>query len=161
NVQVVTEYVNHPPSITSTPPLTATVGAAYSYDAQATDPDNDPLAWKLLTAPAGMSINPALGTIRWTPSADQEGNQQVSLQGVDPLGLADTQNFTTTVKPVDVPPRIVSTPPTDATVDQPYAYAVRAIDPDDDQLHFSLTAAPNGMAITEDTGLILWTPDST
>src|SRR5262249_3734637 len=69
SVDVVSQLTDQPPAIVSTPTLAATVGRLYAYDATATDPENDPLMWSLDTAPAGLSINPQLGTIRWTPTA--------------------------------------------------------------------------------------------
>jgi hypothetical protein len=43
--------LDHPPTITSTPPLSATVGTLYAYNVQATDPDNDAVAYTLTHAP--------------------------------------------------------------------------------------------------------------
>jgi YD repeat-containing protein len=85
---------NHPPVITSTPATTATVGQPYSYAAQAIDPDlGDVLTWSLLTAPSGMTIDPASGLIAWTPGVGQLGNQKVSVRVTDQGGLPATQDF--------------------------------------------------------------------
>ncbi|HET7319932.1 MAG TPA: putative Ig domain-containing protein, partial [Nitrospirota bacterium] len=37
-----------------------------------------------------------------------------------------------------------------------YSYQVKASDPDDDTLAYSLEGAPDGMAINKSTGLITW-----
>jgi RHS repeat-associated protein len=87
---------NVAPTIMSTPVTTATVGQAYSYDVEATDPDaGDTLVYSLTTAPIGMTIDATTGTISWTPTASQEGPQDVMVQVSDghPGGTA-TQNFT-------------------------------------------------------------------
>jgi len=42
--------------ITSTPVTTATVGAAYAYNATATDPDGNTLTFSLTVNPTGMAI---------------------------------------------------------------------------------------------------------
>ena len=50
-----TTTANHPPTITSTPPLM--VNRTYEYDVKATDPDGDALAFSLTNAPDGMTID--------------------------------------------------------------------------------------------------------
>jgi RHS repeat-associated protein len=157
-VQVVTQQSNHPPSVTSTPPLAATVGSLYAYNATGNDPDGTPLVWSLDAAPTGMSIDPAQGTVRWTPTADELGSQNVVLRLTNGGGLSVTQSFTVTVRAVNVPPVITSAPPTQAGAGQAYSYAVRASDADGDSLTYSLTADPAGMTIDPATGMIRWTP---
>ena len=158
SISVVTQTSNQPPSITSTPPQAATVGRQYAYDAAGIDPDGDPLTWSLDTAPAGMSIDPARGTIRWTPTSDQTGEQSVVVRVTDTQGGWGTQSFSIVTRAVNLPPAISSTPPTTAVASRLYTYAVRATDPESDPLAFSLTAAPTGMSIDAASGLISWTP---
>jgi RHS repeat-associated protein len=159
-INVTIQASNSPPSIVSTPPLGATVGRQYAYDPRASDPDGGTLTWSLVAAPAGVSLDPVLGSLRWTPASDQIGSQSFSVRVMDDQGAFATQTFTVAVRAVDVPPGITSVPPTTASVGTPYAYAVRATDPDGDPLTFSLTAGPAGMTIDTATGLILWTPSS-
>ena len=161
SINVVSQSVNHPPSITSNPPQAATVGKLYAYDLKGTDPDNDPLVWSLDTAPAGMSIDPTLGTLRWTPTADQLGSQNVVVRVIDGQGGYATQSYAITVRSVNLPPAITSVPPTTADTADTYTYAVRATDPENDPLTFSLTTFPTGMTIDTQTGFIQWSPDAT
>jgi hypothetical protein len=98
----VTGPVNNPPTITSTPVTTATVGQAYTYDVNATDPDaGDTLTYSLDVAPAGMTIDSGTGVISWTPVAGQEGANNVTARvtdsGTPPLSA--TQSFQVTVSP--------------------------------------------------------------
>jgi RHS repeat-associated protein len=157
-VNVVTQLSDRPPAIVTTPPLTATVGRPYVYDARATDPENDPLMWSFDTAPAGMSIDPQLGTIRWTPAAGEVGLQTAVLRVIDAQGSSVVQNIPVIVRSVDVPPIITSMPPTLAAVGLAYTYQVQASDADHDPLTFSLTALPAGMSINAGSGLIQWAP---
>ena len=53
------------------------------------------------------------------------------------------------------PPLIVSSPPTHLSGNT-YTYRVKAEDPDDDPIVFALKAAPKGMVINKETGLIQW-----
>ena len=121
--------VNQPPSITSNPPQAATVGNLYAYDLKGSDPDNDPLTWSLDTAPQGMSIDPSLGTLRWTPTADELGSQNVVVRLTDSQGGYATQSYAIIVRAVNLPPSISSVPPTTADTADTYTYAVRATDP--------------------------------
>ncbi len=124
-VNVVTTNTVQPPAITSQPPGSATAGQVYQYDVQATDPQNNPLQFSLTQHPDGMAIDPATGQLRWVPKAGQVGPQTVAVQATDGQGASVTQTFTVTVHGVNLPPVITSTPPTQASVGQTYAYQVR------------------------------------
>jgi hypothetical protein len=43
----------------------------YRYDADAVDPDFDPVSYSLLDGPDGMQIDPATGMVTWAPTVDQ------------------------------------------------------------------------------------------
>ena len=161
SVTVLTQGSNSAPTIISNPSQVATVGREYQYNAKADDPDGDPLVWGLDTAPAGMSINTSLGTVRWTPTSSQIGPRAVIVRVIDGQGGFSTQTYTINVRSVNVPPGITSTPPTNAYVDETYSYAVRATDPEDAPLTFSLTTAPAGMTIDPASGFVEWTPNAT
>jgi len=69
---------NVPPDITSTPILTGTERAIYSYDVDAIDPGvGDVLTYSLTTKPTGMTIDSATGLIQWTPTNSQVGDNNV------------------------------------------------------------------------------------
>jgi hypothetical protein len=160
-VASITVVGNQAPSITSTAVTTAAVGAAYSYDVNATDPNaGDVLTYSLTQAPSGMTINATNGLIAWTPSAAQGGNQAVTVRVADPQGLAATQSFTINVAPAAGSPVITSTPVTTATAGVAYSYDVNATDPTGETITYSLTQAPSGMSINAASGLIAWTPSA-
>ena len=63
------DVLNVAPTITTSPALTTTNGGSYVYDADATDPAGltaDPLSWRLVTGPGGMTIGTQDGVVRWT-----------------------------------------------------------------------------------------------
>lgn len=96
-----TPPINHPPTITSTPNTTAFVGVAYTYNVDSIDPDiGDILTYSLTgSSPVGMIIDPTTGVINWTSTADQIGDNDVTVEVSDngtPVE-SDTQNFTITV----------------------------------------------------------------
>jgi cellulose biosynthesis protein BcsQ len=93
--------VNDAPSITSEPPTMAAVGRSYAYDVNAMDPDaGDKLTYSLVENPAGMTIDPVSGLVRWTPTSDQLGNHEVTVQVADSAmpAASNTQVFPISVE---------------------------------------------------------------
>ncbi len=158
-IEVRSQGSNLPPKIVSVPLMAATVDRGYKLDMKAVDPDGDVLSWILAKGPRGMSIDPRLGTLRWTPSADQLGPQEVVVEVIDPFMQKGTQRFTVVVTCRNQGPQILSRPVTVAYNGEPYVYAVRADDPENDVLSFRfLSTVPQGMTIDPKSGLIRWTP---
>ena len=93
---------NRPPSVTSTPLTTATVGQPYAYTATATDADGDAVQFVLTSGPSGFAIAPS-GVVTWTPAATQTGVQAVTIEARDGKGGVTPQSFSVTVS---------ATPPT-------------------------------------------------
>lgn len=95
---------NAPPEIISTPRRSATVGFPYLHQIRATDRNSDPLVFALVTGPAGMTIDPATGLLRWNPTAGDVGSHPVSVKVADDEGDIGQQGFLLTVgEPVRVP----------------------------------------------------------
>ena len=158
---VVGRSINSAPAITSVASEAAVVGQPYAYNVDASDADKDLLAFQLLSGPIGMSLHPSLGTLRWTPEADQLGDHEVIVQVTDPEGTTDVQSFDVRVTVNGTPPRILSTAETEASVGTGYLYPVTAVDREGDPLRYRLLAAPTGMTIVEGTGVVSWTPTAT
>ncbi|MEH1791306.1 putative Ig domain-containing protein, partial [Nostoc sp.] len=162
NLTVVNAHVNHSPVFTSTPRTSTRTQNPYIYNLQATDPDNDPLTFSLVNAPAGMTLNQ--GVLVWQPTASQFGNNSVSVQVSDGQGGTTTQNWTIQVSNQlsNLPPTITSTPSTVTSLGRTYIYKPTAIDSDGDRLTWSLVSdtvpPPQGMVIDEQTGTIVWQP---
>lgn len=152
------ESSNNAPFITSEPGLEAFKAEAYTYTAEAFDPDQDTLTWSLTTFPDGMIINESTGRISWTPDNDQAGAHDVTVQVDDNNGGSDSQTWSITVTLSNAPPVITSEPPEDASTGNAYNYQVTAEDPDNDPLTFQLTQYPDGMSLNASTGLIAWIP---
>lgn len=90
--------INHSPGITSMPPTTAGAGQLYQYQVSAIDPDvGDVLIFSLTQAPTNMTVDSATGLIKWTPTAAQVGNYDVTVRVQDGGGLFVTQPFTVVV----------------------------------------------------------------
>jgi RHS repeat-associated protein len=153
--------LNTPPTILSNPVVLATAGAPYTYAVRASDPDGgDAIAYTLPTAPTGMTIS-STGAIAWTPTAAQSGNVTVKVAATDRKGNFASQQFTVLVRTAapTAPPVISSSPVTAATAGQLYAYQVIATDSNPGAvLTYSLTAAPSGVIIASNSGLVQWVP---
>ncbi len=150
--------VNRSPAIISAPPITARTGLAYSYQAQAEDPDGDALTYSLALAPAGMVTESGTGLVTWTPSEMQGGDAPVTVEVSDGRGGSAQQSFVISVATANRPPLIILNTPESIVLGQTYEYQVMATDPDGDVVLFSLVQAPAGAAIGLMTGLIAWTP---
>ncbi|MBI3589631.1 MAG: hypothetical protein HY093_04450 [Candidatus Liptonbacteria bacterium] len=90
---VVISAENHPPTFVNFNPSTSTFATEnYSYDVDATDPENDSLVFSLLASPGDMSINSSTGLIAWTPVASEATDTPylVSVQVSDGLSSAST-----------------------------------------------------------------------
>ena len=83
--------VNTPPEIVTDPLTVAMVGKPYEYDVDATDADNDPLAFSLTVNPPGMTIDSPSGLIAWTPS--EAGDTRVTVRVEDTRGGSAEQDF--------------------------------------------------------------------
>jgi hypothetical protein len=149
---------NRPPYFTSVPVVDANVITAYAYQATAVDPDGNPLTFSVASGPGGLKIDPGTGLVSWTPNAQQLGSNPVTLSVSDGQGGTATQSFTILVQqePGNHPPVIISKPVTTAVAGTPYTYPVKAIDPDNDPLTYSLTTASTGMSIDPGSGAISW-----
>lgn len=155
------EEINLPPIITSLPVTSGAEGEAYAYDVEALDLENEPLAYDLVVAPSGMSIDFGTGLISWTPSAVQAGSHAVNLVVCDPDQSCTSQPFEIVVaEALNNSPSIDSTPVGVAAEGVLYRYDVDASDADGDLLGFSLLEAPAGMSINPSSGLISWAPSA-
>jgi cyclophilin family peptidyl-prolyl cis-trans isomerase len=150
-------------SISSTAPLTASVGSPYTYDVQSSDEEGPGFEYTFLENPTGATINPANGQISWVPNIDQVGDQDFSIRATDLAGNTTDQNFTVVVTNTQTgqPPVITDPPNQTASEGVPFAVDVEATDPNlpTDTLTWSLVGTPPaGMQIGPTTGLVVWTP---
>ena len=74
-------------------------GSVYSYQARAVDPDGDPLAYSLKSAPPGMTINKENGLIQWNVPSDYKGKANIVIAIDDGQGGEIMQSFTLEIRP--------------------------------------------------------------
>ena len=161
NLGVVTNIIdsqpNRPPVFVSNPVVYGNLNSEYRYDADATDADNDNLTYSVINAPNGLVINQNTGVVTFTPTVS--GATEITLQVDDGKGGIATQVYALLVLEEETDnyaPVIISEPILKASTSQNYVYDVNAIDPDEDNLTYSLVDAPQGMSIDNLTGEIVW-----
>lgn len=101
----VNAIANANPAFTSSAPTNADVNGTYRYQATASDPDNNPIAFSLVSGPAGMTVS-STGLVEWTPTAT--GNANVVIRVQDNNGGFATQSFTIIVGAEDTTPPVIT-----------------------------------------------------
>lgn len=97
--------VNTPPQLAPIDDQTLTVENALILAATASDADvGDTLTFSFPLAPSGMVIDSATGEINWTPTANQAGQHDITVQVSDAAGAIAVQSAIVTVKAIDRPP---------------------------------------------------------
>jgi PKD repeat protein len=79
-----------PAAVMSVPVTRACVGQPYRYAAEARGTPT--VAFRLTTAPTGMTVDGATGVVTWTPAASQAGSRGVALH-VENASGSDEQQF--------------------------------------------------------------------
>src|ERR1051326_3564753 len=162
---VTVNEVNTAPVLTVPADQTINELTTLNVSASATDADIPPntLAFSLVSAPSGMTINTNTGAISWTPTEAQgPSTNPVTVRVTDDgtPNLSDTRLFTVTVNEVNSAPAL--TVPSDQTINELTTLNVSASATDSDIpaniLTFSLVSGPAGMTINTNTGAISWTP---
>ncbi len=84
-ITITVNEVNLPPVLDSISNQTGYWGNAFSFDANATDPDlpANTLTFSLIGAPSGASINPSSGVFAWTPASAQIGSHTFTVRVTD------------------------------------------------------------------------------
>jgi large repetitive protein len=159
NLVVGSTPISQPPTITSTPKLTADINRPYQYQIVANDPENQQLTYTLTNPPVGMIIDANTGLITWNnPTV---GTTQITIAAIDASGAVAVQEYTLTGKQ-NHPSVINSTPITQMVIGNTYRYDVIAKDSDNDALIYSLDNTALALGITIDKlGRITWKPTTT
>ncbi|AIZ63579.1 hypothetical protein PK28_07535 [Hymenobacter sp. DG25B] len=152
--------VNEAPVLANVPTSAVQIPeqAAYTFQATATDPENDALTFSLAWAPTGAIINESTGEFTWTPTEEQGGATYSFTVRVSDGKLTSEQAMSLLVEEVSSAPVLTGVPET-ATIKELATYSFQAVgnDGDGDALTFSLRNAPDGATISG-SGLFAWNP---
>ena len=136
---------------------------ALSFTASASGGDGD-LTFLLASGhPAGASIDSNTGAFSWTPTESQDGIHDITIQVRDGIGTTASENIEVTVGEVNLAPTLNPIGSKSANQLVAFTFAVSALDDDiingtADTLRFSMTGAPTGASINQNTGVFSWTP---
>ncbi len=148
-------YVNDPPIIISEPTGTEFVATSlFEYSPIIIDRNPDvELRYDLEINPEGMTIDD-LGKIQWQTDSSHVDIYDVRLVVSDGFDRT-TQNFRLFAR---AGVKILSEPPFNAKVDEPYRYKVDIWRPNLEHiLSYTLLDSPEGMVLS-DSGVVMWTP---
>jgi hypothetical protein len=133
--------------------------ALVAFLAVATDPDvpAETLTYSLIGAPAGASIDSAVGAFSWTPTEAQgPASYSFSVVVTDASGASDSETITMSVAEVNQVPLIVD--PGDQVGGEGVAVNLALVGADGDEpvnlLTWSATGLPEGLSIDPATGVI-------
>ena len=123
DTQNVAVFVNHPPIISSAPPLinVVNVGSTWDFQLEISDPNMaDKLTITSLELPEGMRIDPFTWRLRWDPTDEELDFSHMRLEITDgkEIYFIDSDFY------VNAPIKIVSVPPMTANLGEPYQYRI-------------------------------------
>jgi hypothetical protein len=73
-------------------------GSTYTYQVKASDPDGDALTYSLESSPAGMTIDPSNGLLKWVVPREFKGGKNVTVNVNDGNGGNTKYSITITIK---------------------------------------------------------------
>lgn len=138
---------NAPPVLGPLPARTLPIGTPLDLVLQATDPNSgDTLSWSLLSGPAGTTLDPTTGRLRYSAAA--LGAFPFSVRVADAAGASATGSFTLTVVAANRPPRIDGPTRMHFPIGAERTVPVAISDPDGDSpLTLTLVSGPAGMTV--------------
>ena len=147
---------NNAPVIQGTPPTTATVGTAYTFQPEASDADRDTLVYSILGRPSWATFDTKTGKLTGTPT--QAGIcANIRIRVSDGTSSAGLPAFSIQVsappsKPANRAPTLTGTPVTTVTAGSSYSFAPKGSDPDGDTLVYSIQNKPSWATFSTSTG---------
>ncbi len=145
-----------PPTINSIPAKTINDGQTLSFTASGSAPNNDPVAWSLVGAPVGATINSTSGVFSWAVPANETGGASNFT-----VVITDTVTQLTADQVVDVtvyaPPKFNTIAPQDVEPGTTLSFSAAASESDAGALSYSiLSGGQPGMSINSSSGLFTW-----
>lgn len=164
-----------PPTIEGTPPVAVDAGSPYSFTPTASDPEGNPITFRIANKPAWAAFDSVTGRLSGTPTdtdvGDTAGVEISAWSGnassaIGPFNLKvrprPPVNPDPPVSPVpkDSPPVISGTPQSTVTAGQVYTFVPAASDADGDTLAFTIANKPAWATFSTTDGRLTGTPPS-
>ncbi len=154
-INILVDSVNQAPVLDPIAPLTVNEGNTLSFNAKATDINDDILTFSMEKAPASAILNPATGLFSWTPDFEAAGTYEFTIKVFDGQ-LYIARDVTVEVKNVNRAPVINVTGQTTVIYKDGLKLSYSATDPDGDAVSVSATGLPGNAAINRSAGSIIW-----
>jgi len=124
----------------------------------ATDPEGEPVSFRLLEHPDSMTIDSITGNVNWTPL--DTGTFQVTIIAFDTLFSCDTFSFHIRTYPNTAPLFYPLYLDTNLIVGHTCSLAIKIIDPDGGEIIPALLEKPESLTFSflSDTCVLIWTP---
>jgi hypothetical protein len=155
--------INRPPELNPVGGQTVAENGSLSLTFQGTDPDIEDagkLKYSGENLPQGATLDPANGTLSWTPGFSQAGSYQISIKLTDVGGLSAELSVPVEVTDVNRPPQLQSVQGQTADEGAALSFSLSATDEDtDNQLTYSINNLPDGATLNESSGQFSWSPD--
>ncbi len=151
---------NQAPVVFSDPLTTAVAGESYSYQIEASDPENSGLGYLLLAGPEGLTVDADTGLIQWQPTTNSPAATGVTVRVYDGRGGSATQSFAITVEGGNTAPVMAALPP--EILDQEGSFLQLPIlvsDEEGDPLTLWADNLPPEATFNPQTRVLEWTPD--
>jgi hypothetical protein len=151
---------NTAPTISGTPPTTATVATQYSFTPTASDGDGGTLTFSIVNRPTWATFSTTTGRLQGTPASANVGTfADIRISVSDGQDSAPLAPFSIVVSnAANRAPTISGTPVTVVLPGTPYSFTPAASDPDGDTLTFSIANAPAWASFSTTTGQLSGTP---
>lgn len=158
---------NSAPTISGTPPDSVVIGANYSFQPGASDPDGDALTFSIQAKPDWANFDTTTGGLSGTPQPGDEGAYDNVSIAVSDGAASDSLEFSLAVTQGDGgsgsannAPTISGTPPASVKIGENYRFQPAASDRDGDALIFSIQAKPPWASFDSTTGALSGTPQA-
>jgi hypothetical protein len=151
---------NAAPTISGTPPTTATVATQYSFTPTASDADGGTLTFSIVNRPSWATFSTTTGRLQGTPAAANIGTfADIRISVSDGQDSGSLAPFSIVVSDAaNRAPTISGVPPAAVVAGTAYAFTPTANDPDGDTLTFSIVNGPVWASFDSATGRLSGTP---
>lgn len=150
---------SNPPTVTSTPVTSVNENASYTYDVNATDPENNTLTYTLTQGRPGMTIDSSTGVISWTPGYSDSGTYTIKVTVSDGTNNV-LHEYNLTVNNVNRAPTFTQIPGQTITAGQSFTtinLANYGSDPDGDSVSWSYSGNTNiNVSITNNVATLTY-----
>jgi VCBS repeat-containing protein len=152
---------NLPPTLTSLI-FTVTQGQVLNGQLTATDPENDPVTFAVVTPTTNgtLTVQPT-GAFVYTPAPAFSGTDTFTVRVTDARGAFRIGTVTITVVPVPNQPPTITSLTFTVTAGRPFNGQLTAVDPENQAFTFTRETVPaNGTVTVQPNGAFVYTPNA-